>query len=496
MKNLFLFIFVFIFSFIQAQKTTLSVRESAEYKDKVKSTDVLAIHTSDERLTGIVRESKKHLMFDVFDQSLTKQHSVLVDSHKKERYIGEAVYGNQIKVVTVFSPKAKERIVYCHTFNLKNGAHTKTKLFEANVAKKRKLFGNRQDRQTNFAISPSGNYFAMVTDNSFKDVNDYAVRVFDAKTLDLVYQKSYQKHKDKYFSHNDISVNDDAQVFVLGKLYKSGKKEKKKGAANYDFILNKVSKENNEELTVNLPELFIKNLNISILDNKLHLIGFYSEERTGRIKGGCNFVIDSGNFSVKNKKSYELPLDVYEDLFGEKRGSRKKKKGKELSNFYVDYIIEDSQGNTYLLAEEFYITQTYVSNGMGGGYWQTIYHYDDILILKFNATGSLEWGRSIFKRANVPSYNAFLKNDELHVLLNSGKNLLEKEDGRTKVSKGWFESTSLYDIVYNNSGEVVYSKVQDNKGKTFYLPYFGTYQNGEFIMMSSGRKKRQFMILQ
>ncbi|EPR70713.1 hypothetical protein ADIWIN_3360 [Winogradskyella psychrotolerans RS-3] len=148
------------------------------------------------------------------------------------------------------------------------------------------------------------------------------------------------------------------------------------------------------------------------------------------------------------------------------------------------------------MAEEFYITQTYVSTGMNNGYWQTVYHYDDILIFKFGVSGNLDWGRSIFKRSNSPSYNAFLKNDELHVLLNSGKNLLEKDDGRTKVSKGWFESSSLYDIVYNSSGEVVYSKIQDNKGKTYYQPFYGTYQDGKFIMMSSGGKKRQFMILQ
>lgn len=133
---------------------------------------------------------------------------------------------------------------------------------------------------------------------------------------------------------------------------------------------------------------------------------------------------------------------------------------------------------------------------MNGGYWTTTYHYDDILILKFNAQGELDWGRSIFKRATSPSYNAFLKNDELHVVLNSGKNLTEKKDGRTKASKGWFESSALYDFVYSSNGDVSYDKIQNNKGKTFYLPYYGTFSNNKFIMMSSARKKKQFMILE
>jgi hypothetical protein len=132
----------------------------------------------------------------------------------------------------------------------------------------------------------------------------------------------------------------------------------------------------------------------------------------------------------------------------------------------------------------------------GGGYWTTTFHYDDILILKFDKTGAINWGRSIFKRANSPSYNAFLKNDQLHVLLNSGKNLTEKSDGRTKVSKGFFESTALYDFTYSVDGEVAYNKIQDNKGNNYYMPFYGTFNSDVFIMVSDGVRKKQFMILQ
>ena len=69
-----------------------------------------------------------------------------------------------------------------------------------------------------------------------------------------------------------------------------------------------------------------------------------------------------------------------------------------------------------------------------------------------------------------------MKNGELHVILNSGKNLTEKTDGRTKASKGWFESSALYDFVYSATGEVSYDKIQDNKGNTFYAPFYGTFE--------------------
>ena len=133
--------------------------------------------------------------------------------------------------------------------------------------------------------------------------------------------------------------------------------------------------------------------------------------------------------------------------------------------------------------------------GMGGGGMTITPHYDDIIILKYDNTGELLWGRSIFKSETFASYNAFLKDDTLHVLLNTGKSLTEKEDGRTKASKGFLESTALYDFEYSADGEVDYNKIQDNKGNTKYFPANGTYENGTFLMMSGGERKRQFMIL-
>ena len=337
----------------------------------------------------------------------------------------------------------------------------------------------------------------MATDDLKKNSNAYTIHVFNTETLDLVYKQSYKNNENKFFSFKDLAITDEAIVFSVGKLYKSGKREKdKSGTSNYDFIVYKISKQNTENTLIKLDNTHIRSLVINQKLKDLQLVGFYSEKNTNRVKGGCSFNLDPETLELMSKKSFELPEQVYSDLYNNKAAKRKKDKGKELSSFYVDYIVEDSKNNIYLIAEEFFITQVYIANGLNGGYWQTVFHYNDILILKFNPNGDLDWGRSIFKKANGPSYNVFLKDEQLHVILNSGKNLIEKKDGRTKVSKGILESSSLYDIVFTKNGEVSYDKIQDNKGKTSYTPYYGTYNNGEFIMMSDRRKKKQFMILQ
>jgi len=494
MKKQLLLLFIFTLKFTLAQTTSkLSISESDEYKDDVKSYNILSIHTSKTGQTAIIRNSKKNILYDVFDSNLKKVSSKVIESSKKETFVGDLFFGDEIKFFTVFAPKKNERILYCHIFNLKDKSHKKVQLFKTTVVKNQRLFSGKNKRETSFAISPNGKFFAITTDNIKKNVNSYTIHLYNSNTLKLVYKKAYQEHAKRFFEHNDLSVDNYGIVYALGKLFIDGKSQKKNGDANYQFVLNKISYNEYNELAINLDEEHIQSLSISTVNNQLHLIGFYSEKNIRRIKGGCNFIIEPEKFTIKDKKTYVLPPKVYEDLYSYRKAN--KKKDNELSSFVFDYVINDSDGNTFLLAEEFYVTTSYVSTGTGTGHFVTTYHYDDILILKFNNLGELDWGRSIFKRANKPSYNAFLKEDKLHVILNSGKNLTEKNDGRTKASKGWFESSALYDFVYSNTGEVSYDKIQNNKGKTYYLPYHGTFENDIFIMMSSKKSKKKFMIL-
>ena len=497
MKTLFLLATSLLTTIVFAQTTTLKITESPEFKDKKKALSVLAIHTNKNNKTAVLRSSKNSFIFNIFNQNLSKIHSQVIEKTKKENYINHVAHNNIMSFITVLTPKKKERIVYCHTLNLETKSYKKFKLFETTVEKNQPLFSGSNKRENNVAISPNGKYLAVVIDNIKKSTNAHKVHVYNTSNFNLEYTKDYQNHTDKYYQVNDLVIDNQAKVYILGKLFKSGKKEKKGGDANYNFILTKVDNTLHKDLKISLEnDLHIQSLNINNTGDNLKLLGFYSTTKIGRIKGGCSFIINPAKMTLLKHKTTELPKQVYQDLYGQRQSE--KKKGKELKSFYVDYVLLDSKGNTYILAEEFYTTTVYVNTGINGAasYVQTIYHYDDILIMKFNHKGALDWSRCIFKRASTPSYNAFVKNDELHVMLNSGKNLTEKNDGRTRISKGWFESSALYDFKYDNNGQVNYNKIQNNKGKTYYLPYYGTYENNNFIMINSGKSKTQFMKLE
>jgi hypothetical protein len=73
-------------------------------------------------------------------------------------------------------------------------------------------------------------------------------------------------------------------------------------------------------------DLHIQSLVINNLNNDIQLLGFYSTTRAGRIKGGCSFLVNPITMAVVKPENFELPKQVYEDLYGYRKALKKKKK--------------------------------------------------------------------------------------------------------------------------------------------------------------------------
>ncbi|AFU69124.1 hypothetical protein P700755_002345 [Psychroflexus torquis ATCC 700755] len=506
MKIIILITFILSLSnvFAQDNPTSFNITESESFHYDKKIDGILAMKTLNTGVTGVVLEHEKrnvldkpYFFFDIFDKNLIQIFTKKVEIDKNESYVGDLYYNGILKVFTVYQPNKKERTVYVHQLDINHKTYKRVKLFDARIQKKQNLFATKNSHVTNFSISPNNTYFAVATDNISKKMNDYDIRVFDVETNELIYKKNYQKDKERGYEHNDLYIDNDAVVYSVGKRFLSKRErvEQKRGSM-YKFVLNKITETDSQAIDITLDQKHVQSLSITDINDEMHLLGFYSERNENLLKGGCNFTIDLENFRVMSKKFDELPKQVYDDMYNERASKRKNEDKKELKNFNIDHVITTAQGDSYLIAEEFYITTSYAPNGQFGGAQVTTYHYDNILILKFNSEGNLDWGRSIFKVATSPSYNVFYKDEKLHVLLNSGKNLKEKKDGRVKVSKGFFESTALYDVEISQNGEVSYNKIQDNKGETTYQPFYGTYELNRFLMPSDGGKEKRFMILE
>ena len=500
MKFTFILICLFFSLFISqlfSQSSYFSVKESQKFTDSRRNTRVLAVHTNDIDQTVIARGHPRELMFEIFNGDAENIFYQVIPLAFRESFIGELFYNDEIKIFTVHRLDAQTRVIYAHILHIKTQESRKIKLFQTTVERGQNIMLTGLKRQTHFALSPDEQSLVVATNHIRKNQNSYLIHVFDAQSLELIYQKKYYEDQEKRFNLTSLAIENDGTVYSLGKEYQRGRREKKSGRANYEFVLCKVNQSGKEVMNIRLNEgNHIKTMKIANQEGEFRLIGFYSEKNVNRIKGVAILQVDPLDFTLSSQKAFPLPVEVFGDMYGYHRAGQKK--GRELRNFDLDHVMEDHFGNIYLLAEEFYVTQTYIDDGNGASYCIEEYHYDDILILKFDAAGDLAWGRSIFKRANQPSYNAFLKDDKLHVLFNSGKKLRQRSDGRVKAKKGFLEITSaLYDFIYEPDGTVIHEKIQDNQlGGSFYFPYRGNFRNGKFIMYNHSKNNRRMMILE
>lgn len=62
-----------IVNFNYGQSTSsLSIITTKEYEDEIKSDSIISFYTSEKGYTGVIRESKKNLVFDIFDQNFDR----------------------------------------------------------------------------------------------------------------------------------------------------------------------------------------------------------------------------------------------------------------------------------------------------------------------------------------------------------------------------------------------------------------------------------------
>lgn len=481
-----------------AQSSYFNVIETEPFKDSRRGSSLEGAFTLASGEIVAVRAAKKELLVSSFDANYKLISDVELNLERKESYLGSSFTDEVVRVFTVQKVDKNTRDVFSHNYNINSKKLTKVKLYSATSNKSRGskngALGTKKHEE-NFRGSPDGRYLAFAVDNMNAKTNSYSIRVYD-QDLNLVYDTSYYSDIERYWSFDDFIVTNDAEIISVGKLYKVGKRDRREGKANYDYVIHKVTENESSSSVLALEDNFINELRFAQTDALIRLFGFYSERSSDRMKGALSYNMQGTNIEDVSLKQAPFPESIYQDLFREARAERLKEKEKEFSNFYLDYAFVDENGNSYLLAEEFYITQTSTPNGaMGGMSTTTQYHYDNILIIKFDSAGTILWGRGILKKDNAPSYNAVVIDNELHVFFNTGKNIIEKEDGRKKAKRHLFSSTALFDVVFDENGKDTFEMIQENKGKAVYRPYLGTYDYDKFILANLSKSKKQFLIL-
>lgn len=317
-------------------------------------------------------------------------------------------------------------------------------------------------------------------------------------------------YRDELLDIERVRVGNDGNVYVLGLLYKEKRKKKRHGEPNYTYEAFAYSNNGKsmKQYTISLDDRFITDMQIEILNNNLVCAGFYSQKGTFSIRGTYFLTVDITTKEIKTKSFKEFGIDFISQNMTERQAKKAKKKEEkgeepELYEYDLDKLLIGKDGSAMLIGEQYYVdartTTTYVNN-VPQTTTNYYYNYNDIIAIKVDPAGQIQWAEKIAKTQRsvnddgfYASYTLALVKGKFYFIFNDNPENLNY-DGKGRPDN------------YNAKKALVVMVALDAQGKQTKKPIFSTIDvevivrpkvceqinNREVILFGQRKKKQQF----
>ncbi|MBL4663095.1 MAG: hypothetical protein JKY22_05975 [Flavobacteriaceae bacterium] len=340
----------------QAQSSYFNKQETLPFSDVKKVTMFNAMFKTDEGGLICVRSTKNKLMISEFSSEYYLTNNIELPLEGREYFLGAYYDQNTLKIFTQHRENNIKKGVNCYYFNLNTNTFERTDLFTVEVYQrldKKRVFrkGNFDiDLAINMKRSPNGKYTSFLAENLGGEKNTYSIWVYN-ENLKLEYHTVHQLEENRIFYFDDFVITNTAEVFSVGKLIFKEKIATSTRGNDFDYILNKVNRDQVDSKILSIGDKKIKELKFSQAVSGLKLFGFYSDLSSKKIKGGLTYYFKDQDISKIELRQYSFPKSIFDDFYSESKAKRKSKKETEFVNYYLDYTLEDELGNSYLLAK-------------------------------------------------------------------------------------------------------------------------------------------------
>jgi len=409
----------------------------------------------------IVRNSDfKTIRLDYFTSSMKRTLAVPVDLGQKGEKRGFEFgvdFNDRLLIFSSFTNKKQEKsYLFYQEFNkgnLKPDGEL-VKIAEINVVNSGGLFGgtygsfaNRMSRdKSKMLISGQGSS----KKKAYEELNFVVV---DDK-LDILWEKSVTlPYTDDLFSIENMIIDNQGRVHVLGKLFedkREAKQKEKQGEAPFTYMI--LSFYNNgedmTEYTLEFSGKYARSMNIAMsAKEEIICAGYYSlPDDKYDVKGSFFLTVNpdkrevnSGDF---NSFSFELFTEEMDEKSKEK-AAKKEEKGKGNLGYKYDLreIILRTDGGAIVIGEQYYVIVRTYTDSKGNTTTTYVYHYNHILVTNVNPDGTIASNHLIpklqFSSNDMGYYLSFVTHvldDKIIFLFNDTvKNLKVKEGGKVET---------------------------------------------------------------
>jgi hypothetical protein len=190
-------------------------------------------------------------------------------------------------------------------------------------------------------------------------------------------------------------------------------KKEKKGYNHFEILRLDDKSEGFAKIILNVGTRYAGDVELSEdRDGNLLLSGFYSNNvKSSGSNGVFLLKVEQGSLSAKEVKRgyYEFPKELLQQFESEKTKKKMDEKEEdakedneggaaEASYLTMQDIQVQDDGGIILSAEEYYVVTSQTRDSQGRISTHYTYHYNDILTMKINSDGEMEWIHKIPKR--------------------------------------------------------------------------------------------------
>ena len=395
------------------------------------------------------------------DLSMKRRNSFTLEDGKRElNYRGLVQMDDEFFLFTTHTDN-KEKMVYLYSQKLDKSTLTFGDLKELGSSS----FEGYKKRYTprySFRISADSNYVMFIADlpSESDEPDRFSFRVFD-KEMKEVWKRIGVEVEDKEddFYRYDAQIGNDGKVYILAKVYDSSRKYKK-GEINYtfDMLVYSEDEKNPDRFDVTLDNKFMSDVMFSRLqDGNIQVVGFYADQ-AGLQNGVFNLLIDGESHSVINVEANDFPTDFIVQHASEKekeKASKKEDKGKEIAfySYDIDDLMRNPDGSITMVGEQYRFYQTCHTDANGNTSCTNHYVYGNIILVKFDSDGAVEWMELIPKFQHTTNDGGYYSGYALAQLEDGSLNLIYNDNPKNNFFHNnqryytWSRSKSKTDII-------------------------------------------------
>ena len=332
-----------------------------------------------------------------------------------------------------YNYREREQSIHIRTLDLRTNDLSEV----TSVHKIEKVKSNRRS-ELMAGLSNDSTHFLLIAKDAFvKKSNTSFTGIFIDSRLELVWEKNFSlPYGAAYTEIKQLTAD------KLGNLHmsleiapeKKFNESKFRDRADRKFVLLSYFWEKNKikETDIDLADKWVAELTFDISENdEIVVSGFYSNDRYNSIAGSFYLRMNAGDLMIQASGLNPLDQNVVSALIGSKRAE----KGKEVPRMHLQHIIVHKDGGSTLVGEQYWIRERNEYSLNGGYYTRQIYYYMDLVIVKYNIDGSVNWAKAIPKRQESINDNGEFssiaianRDDELFIVFNDNAKNLELVD--------------------------------------------------------------------